>query len=426
MATKSDSDKASAASSTGVNPASAPSAASGAGINPASAASSPGVNPGSSVNPASRGITQRKGQFLIAPRRNLGMQMMGIAPLSFSMVEQALKESPDIEIIDRVGPKQVVGALGTGMQEGGVLVALMHEDKAQALAQQAQGQLIVERDQPLQLHEVSYLQQPPLANCNLPAAGAAFTAEFVVMGKGQPVAGAEVYLYGSMLPAQGVTDAQGRVRLALYGETAASVRKLYVKPRADFWSFYQMQPDISDTELNMVGLRALSDWPSLKNFPQQQQLTWGQRAMRLDQLPNTFRGQGVKVAVIDSGCANSHSDLTQVARGYDIVNKSVSTATWNVDTLSHGSHCTGLIAGLDSASGIRGFVPDAEIHVCKLFPGGQVSQLIDALEYCIEQQIDVVNMSLGGAEPSEALEQQIVRARQAGIACIVAAGILLG
>jgi subtilisin family serine protease len=34
----------------------------------------------------------------------------------------------------------------------------------------------------------------------------------------------------------------------------------------------------------------------------------------------------------------------------------------------------------------------------------------------------VVNLSLGGAEPSEALEQQIQRARRAGIACIVAAG----
>jgi len=92
--------------------------------------------------------------------------------------------------------------------------------------------------------------------------------------------------------------------------------------------------------------------------------------MRLDQLPNTLRGQGVKVAVIDSGCTNAHPDLTQVSRGYDIVNKSISTATWNVDTLAHGSHCTGLIAGLDSAGGIRGFAPDAEIHVCKLFPGG--------------------------------------------------------
>lgn len=374
------------------------------------------------ARPASRDIKQRKGQFLIAPRRNLGMQIMGIAPLSFSVVEQALKDSPDIQIIDRVGPRQVVGALGAGMQEGGVLVALIHEDKAQALAQQAQGQLIIERDQPLQLHDVNYAQPPTMVNCNLPVSGAAFSADFVVMGKDRPVAGAEVYLFGSLLPAHGVSDANGRVKLTLFGESAASLRKLYVKPRADFWSFYQNQPDVSDSELNLIGLRALSDWPSLKNFPQQQQLSWGQKAMRLDQLPNTYRGQGVKIAVIDSGCANSHPDLTQVSHGYDIVNKASNTATWNIDTISHGSHCTGVIGGLDSATGIRGFAPDAEIHACKLFPGGQVSQLIDALEYCIEHQIDVVNMSLGGAEPSEALEQQIIRAKQAGIACIVAAG----
>ena len=374
------------------------------------------------IKSAARDVRQRKGQFLIAPRRNLGMQMMGIAPLSFSMVEQALKDSPDIQIIDRVGPKQIVGALGTGMQEGGVLVALMHEDKAQALAQQAQGQLIVERDQALQLHDVNYAQPPTIVNCNLPVSGAAFTAEFLVMGKDQPVAGAEVYLFGSLLPAHGISDANGRVKLSLFGESAGSLRKLYVKPRADYWSFYQQQPDVSDSELNLIGLRALSDWPSLKNFPQQQQLSWGQKAMRLDQLPNTYRGQGVKIAVIDSGCANTHPDLAQVTRGYDIVNKASNTATWNVDTISHGSHCTGVIAGLDSATGIRGFAPDAEIHACKLFPGGQVSQLIDALEYCIEHQIDVVNMSLGGADPSEALEQQIIRAKQAGIACFVAAG----
>ncbi len=390
---------------------------SGAGASPASTPA-----PSADAKPASRDVRQRKGQFLIAPRRNLGMQMMGIAPLSFSVVEQALKDSPDIQIIDRVGPKQVVGALGTGMQEGGVLVALMHEDKAQALAQQGQGQLIVERDQPLQLHDVSYPQQPPLANCNLPMSGSAFTAEFVVMGKDQPVAGADVYLFGSLLPAHGVSDANGRVKLTLFGESAASIRRLYVKPRADYWSFFQLQPDVSDSDLNLIGLRPLSEWPSLKNFPQQQQLSWGQKAMRLDQLPNTYRGQGVKIAVIDSGCANGHQDLTQVSHGYDIVNKATNTATWNVDTISHGSHCTGVIAGLDSASGIRGFAPDAEVHACKLFPGGQVSQLIDALEYCIEHQIDVVNMSLGGADYSEALEQQIIRAKQAGIACIVAAG----
>ncbi len=369
-----------------------------------------------------RNVRPRKSQYLVAPRRLAGLQMMGIAPLNFSVVEQALRDAPDIDVIDKITPRQAVGALGTGAQEGGVLVTLMNDEKASALAMQAQGQLIVERDQPLQLLDANYAQ-PAMVSCNQPVSGASFSAEFLVNGdSGKPVAGAEVYLFGSLLPAQGVTDASGRVKLVLYGETAASVRQLYVKPRADYWSYWQQQPDLSDGELNIISLRALADWPTLKNFPRQQMLTWGQKAMRVDQLPPTYRGQGIKVAVIDSGCATSHADLSQVSQGYDIVNKATDSTTWHVDSISHGSHCTGVIAGLDSATGIRGFAPDAEIHACKLFPGGQVSQLIEALEYCIEKQVDIVNLSLGGAQPSEALEQQLSRARQAGIACIVVAG----
>jgi len=348
--------------------------------------------------------------------------MMGIAPLQFSVVEQALRDSPDIEIIDRVGPKNAIGALGAGMPGGaGVLVARMAEEKATALAMQSQGQLIVERDQSLQLLDVNY-PQSELVNYSLPMSGGALTAEFFVTAQDKPIEGAEVYMFGSLLPARGVTDANGRVRLTLFGETTTSVRRLYVKPRMDYWSFYQEQPDISDEEINVVKLRALSDWPSLANFPKQQQLSWGQKAMRLDQLPPHFRGQGIRIAVVDSGAANKHQDLTHITHGYDIINKQRDTSTWTVDTLAHGSHCAGVIAGLDSAVGVRGFAPDAEIHACKLFPGGQISQLIDALEYCIEKQVDVVNLSLGGAEPSEALEQQLLRARQAGVACIVAAG----
>ncbi|MCE2859269.1 MAG: S8 family serine peptidase [Oxalobacteraceae bacterium] len=369
-----------------------------------------------------RELKKRKGQFLVAPRHNPTLQMMGIAPLQFSVVEQALRDSPDIEIIDRVGPKNAIGALGAGMPGGaGVLVARMAEEKATALAMQSQGQLIVERDQSLQLLDVNY-PQSELVNYSLPMSGGALTAEFFVTAQDKPIEGAEVYMFGSLLPARGVTDANGRVRLTLFGETTTSVRRLYVKPRMDYWSFYQEQPDISDEEINVVKLRALSDWPSLANFPKQQQLSWGQKAMRLDQLPPHFRGQGIRIAVVDSGAANKHQDLTHITHGYDIINKQRDTSTWTVDTLAHGSHCTGVIAGLDSAVGVRGFAPDAEIHACKLFPGGQISQLIDALEYCIEKQVDVVNLSLGGAEPSEALEQQLLRARQAGVACIVAAG----
>jgi len=388
------------------------------------AASHAASSSGSSSNQSSksRELKQRKGRFLIAPRRRHQMQMMDLSPLQFSAIEQALRDSPDIEIIDRVGPKHAVGTLATGMPDcTAVLVARMTEDKARTLSLQAQGQLIIERDQPLQLLDMNYAQAS-LVNCILPTSGPAFSAEFLVLGNGNPIKDAEVCLLGGLIPASGITDAKGRVKLNLIGESAQSLRRLYVKPRSDYWSFCQEQPDVSSSEMNIVRLRILSEWPSLANFPQQQQLTWGQRAMRLDQLPSHYRGQGIRIALIDSGIANTHQDLTKITRGYDVINKTQDTTGWTIDTIAHGSHCAGVIAGMDSTSGVRGFAPEAEVHVCKLFPGGQISQLIEALEYCIEKQIDVVNLSLGGSVASEALEQQIIRAKQAGVACIVAAG----
>ncbi|QYF92507.1 S8 family serine peptidase [Massilia sp. PAMC28688] len=395
-------------------------------VRPASAAgpngAASGAAPGRTEGGASRTVGERKKQFLIAPRQPDGFSPMGFAPLSLSAIEQALRNSPDIEVIDTVGPRNIVGMLADGAAGGqGVLVARMTEQKAGVLQQQAQGRLVVERDQYLGLMDVQY--QPGFTTSVIPHAGPAFTAVVQVLGRdGAPLPDAEVSLFGSMLPATAVTDASGQVTLTLFGETAASVRALYVKPRLDHWSFYQRDPDITADDINVVGLRALSDWAGLAGMPRQKTLGWGQRAMRLDQLPSTYRGQGVKIAVIDSGAATTHDELQRIRAGFDIVNKKTSPDTWNEDVLGHGTHCAGVIGGADLASGIRGFAPEAELHVCKLFPGGQVSQLIDALEYCIDKQIDVVNLSLGGAEPSEALEQQIIRARRAGIACIVAAG----
>ncbi|MYM37447.1 S8 family serine peptidase [Duganella sp. FT94W] len=394
------------------------------------AAASSGAEPAPQGNgrtdSAGRNISARKKQFVIAPRQPPeGLQALGLQPLQFDALEQALRNSSDIEVIDKIGAKSVLGALADGLGGGqGVLVARMTEQKAATLHQQGQGRLLVERDQPLNLME-PMLRLPQMVTGVTPTEGGGpvLNAVISVVGKdGAPQANAEVSLFGSMLPANGTTDANGQVTLSLFGETPETVRGLYVKPKADYWSFYQRDPDISSEQINVVALRALSDWPSLAGFPRQRCYGWGQKAMRLDQLPGTYRGQGVRIAIIDSGAATSHDNLHGIHAGFDVINKKTNPNGWDQDTLGHGSHCAGVIAAADITSGIRGFAPDAEVHACKLFPGGQVSQLIDALEYCIDKQIDVVNLSLGGADVSEALEQQIVRAKRAGIACIVAAG----
>ena len=403
----------------------------------AAAAETPTPGAAGTGTPGGHAVGERKKQFLIAPRvppaglqaMSAGFQAMSFQPLQLSTVEQALRDSPDIEIIDKVGPRNGATMMAAGMSgmgapdSQGVLVARMTEQKAAALHQQAQGRLLVERDQFLALMDPPPFMRPAFVSNVVPSAGPAFTATIQVRDKdGAPVPEAEVSLFGSMLPATGSTDASGQATLSLFGETASSIRGLYVKPKADYWSFYNRDPDISPDEPNTVTLRALGDWPPLAGFPRQRAYGWGQKAMRLDQLPGNFRGQGIRIAVIDSGIATSHECLARVRAGFDIVNKRTNPNTWNEDSLGHGSHCAGMIGASELAFGVRGFAPEAEIHACKLFPGGQVSQLIDALEYCIEKQIDVVNLSLGGADVSEALEQQIQRAKRAGVACIVAAG----
>nr|WP_314547665.1 S8 family serine peptidase [uncultured Massilia sp.] len=384
-----------------------------------------------SGNAAGRRVAERRKQYLVSPLPATGglatfaTGVGGAAPLSLQSVEQALRGVQDVEVVRTVGTRGGVGLLGTGMggigdDAGGVVVARMTDEKARALHQQAQGRLAVERDQHLHLLD-PVPRHPTLVNSFAASDGPRFDIDFLVLGKdGAPLAEAEVSLFGGQQPSCGQTDADGRVRLTVHGSSTHAVSGVYVKPRTDYWSFYQADPDLGTDEPNVVALRPLSDWPPLPGFPARSAMGWGERAMRLDQVPPAFRGQGVRVAVIDSGAATTHANLNRIHAGFDIINNNPDT--WNQDQLSHGSHCAGVIAGADPSFGIRGFAPDAEIHVCKLFPGGQISQLIEALEYCIDHQIDVVNMSLGGTGPSPALEQQILRARRNGVACIVAAG----
>jgi subtilisin len=387
-----------------------------------------------------RRVAERKKQFLVTPQPapaslsplGLGSLVLGAAgvqPLTLQAVEQALNGAQDIEVVGTVGARRLdpmaagVDPLAAGIggvDTGGTLVARMTDDKARTLQQQAQGRLVVERDQHLHLLD-PVPRHPTLVNSFAAYDGPHFDIGLRVVGKdGAPLAGAEVSLFGGLLPAAGLTDASGQLTLTVHGDSPHTISGIYVKPRADYWSFYQRDPDLSPDEPNVVGLQALSDWPPMPGFPGRSTIGWGGRAMRLDQVPQSFRGQGVKVAVIDSGAATTHANLNRIHAGFDVIKDN--EQTWNDDQLGHGSHCAGVIAGYDPSFGIRGFAPDAEIHVCKLFPGGQISQLIEALEYCIEHQVDVVNLSLGGTGPSPALEQQILRAKRAGVACIAAAG----
>lgn len=240
---------------------------------------------------------------------------------------------------------------------------------------------------------------------------------------GSPIAGADVYILANPWPAQGVTDANGQVTLTVIQGTSSALQALIVRPRDGYWTRRLNNPDLGEGRDNLVVLHPLSD--EYPGFPQGETYGWGQQAMGLDRLQagqgrGEYRGRGVRVGIIDSGVSVAHQDL-RAAGGVDFVENRPDG--WKDDTNGHGSHVTGVIAGRDdNGVGIRGFAPDAEIYAFRVFPGGRLDSLIKALDECIAREVQVVNLSLGMAAPSDLLQRKIAEARGRGVACIAAAG----
>jgi subtilisin family serine protease len=356
---------------------------------------------------------------MIAPR-----QQAGVATFSADFVVQQLTNSPDIDVVKTVHPPRLLSFQSAEFGQaplGPLVLARMAPEKAILLQAQAGAGLKVERDPPL-----TYTLDPTPPRIQMPNPGViipladGFSVTFEVVGAAGPLPEAEVFVFGSVWPTQGVTDASGRVTLSIQGETPDTIRALFVKPRVDYWTFWLDRPQLVPNSLNRIAVKPLGTL--LRDFPGRQLMGWGERAMGLDRVPPSYDGAGVKIAVIDSGAAQTHRNLHGVTHGKSMVGDD--RTAWTVDTIGHGSHCAGIIAGgpVGAGGGIRGFAPAAEIHVCRIFPGGRFSDLVSALDYCMEQGIDVANMSLGGGDPSQIIEERIVRAKQMGLACIIAAG----
>lgn len=132
-------------------------------------------------------------------------------------------------------------------------------------------------------------------------------------------------------------------------------------------------------------------------------------------------GQGVKIAVLDTGVDSSHPDL-RIAGGYSFVE---GEETYE-DQQGHGTHVTGIINALPNGYGVIGMAPEAEVYALKVMNTsgmGYYSSVIQAIEWCIQNEIQIVSMSFGGMEDSKILHQVIQEAAtEHGILFVAAAG----
>ncbi|VVB56118.1 Tk-subtilisin [uncultured archaeon] len=153
-----------------------------------------------------------------------------------------------------------------------------------------------------------------------------------------------------------------------------------------------------------------------------QQITWGIARVKAPETWNNTTGSNVKIAVLDTGISSTHPDLT-VSGGINLAGKSKNNK-WNDDN-GHGTHVAGIIAARNNSIGVVGVAPDAELYAVKVldaYGNGYISDVIEGIDWAVQNNMDIVSMSLGTATYSQALNDTTANAYNAGILLVAASG----
>lgn len=152
-------------------------------------------------------------------------------------------------------------------------------------------------------------------------------------------------------------------------------------------------PSVPVSLINPANRPLSGELPALPSPPPGESTAWGIRAVKADTSP--FTGQGVIVAVLDSGIDRQHPAFA----GLEIEARDFTGNDNPHDVNGHGTHCAGTIFGRDIdgyrigiARGIRkaliGKVLDNDGH-------GDTEDLIEAILWASQEGASVISMSLG-------------------------------
>jgi minor extracellular serine protease Vpr len=135
-------------------------------------------------------------------------------------------------------------------------------------------------------------------------------------------------------------------------------------------------------------------------------------------------GTGVRIAVIDTGVDYNHPDLFgwgpdgKVVGGYNFIKENMPP----LDTNGHGTQVAGVIAADGEKSGVA---PKAKILAYKVSEDGEgVSSelIIRAIQKAIEDEADIINISLGVNKTNAKIERAVNQALEKEIFVVTAAG----
>lgn len=158
------------------------------------------------------------------------------------------------------------------------------------------------------------------------------------------------------------------------------------------------------------------------NYNNQQVIPWSISYFKVQEQWTKAQGEGVTVAVIDTGCDLDHPDLKHsLVDGYNFIDRNRAP----VDDNGHGSHVSGTIAAENNNKGIVGVAPKAKIMPIKCLGkdgSGELKHICEGILFAADNGADIITMSLGTPVGSMLLRQCINYAVDKGCVFFCAAG----
>jgi subtilisin family serine protease len=209
-------------------------------------------------------------------------------------------------------------------------------------------------------------------------------------------------------PASG--ESIGRLRAALLADPAVE--------RVDTEYYRQLRGYIPNDPAYSAFDSANAPFP-----PNGDRYQWNLRKANFETAWTISRGGGAKVAIVDTGVSNTSPDLTQVAAAVD--HNPLDLAGPQSDQNGHGTHVAGLACGnSDNGYGIASAGFDCPLIVEKLNVSGNnldEASVVAGITDATARGAAVINLSLGGCGPDNALKTALDNAWAAGSIPVVAA-----
>ncbi len=150
-------------------------------------------------------------------------------------------------------------------------------------------------------------------------------------------------------------------------------------------------------------------------------LPWGINRIDAERAWEVTRGAGIRIAVLDTGIDHLHHDLApNFGGGVSFVPGESFT-----DGNGHGTHVAGIIGARQNGTGVVGVAPNCSLLSVKVLNrsgSGNYSSIISGILWCARNNIDIINMSLGGGQHVQALQNACDFAFSHNVLIVAAAG----